>query len=139
MKAIVLILCFWVQGDCSAEDVMYLNLSRIGKAIQVTNVLLISHFTNAIAPTKITLELNGTVVIGAVLEYPKAVTKDMLRKSFNSEYARHEIRIGSDAAYVWRDEQKKIAVLIGTGSEGVNMVCRSTDKTLLGDKTPQFK
>jgi hypothetical protein len=102
--------------------------------------MLISHFTNAISPIKITLELNGTVVSGAVLEYPKTVTKDMLRESINSEFARYEREIGSNAAYVWREDKKKFAMLVGTGGDsGINMVVRSTDKNVLGDRVLQFK
>ena len=137
---ILLSFWFWVQGVCLAEGVMYLNISRIGESIQVTNAMLTSNFTNAISPIKITLELNGTVVVGAVLEYPKTVTKHMLRDSFNSEFARYEKQMGNNAAYVWRDEKKKVAVLVGTGGDGgVNMVIRSTDKEVLGDKALRFK
>ena len=109
---------------------MYLNVSRIGKSIQSTEPLLVSHSTNAVPPSKITLELNGLLLSGAVLEYPRTITKEMLRLSFNSEFARFEKQMSTNTVYIWRDENRKFAALVGSATGSVNMVVRSADKSV---------
>jgi len=79
MKTRSLMLVLLSTWLCHSSEVMFLNPARIGRSVLSVEPLLVSPTTDAVAPDKITLEVTGTRVSGAVLEYPKVITKEMLR------------------------------------------------------------
>ncbi len=138
MKIVPLLLVIVNTSVSVASDVFTLNSSRIGKSIQESEPLLSARMTNAIPPSQIQLELKGVTLVGAVLEYPKEVTKEMLRECLNSRFASAERKFTSGTVYGWRDEVNRISILIGEGNTRTTLIVRTIDKELLQD-APSLK
>lgn len=134
MKLLLLISLGLYVNSCSSQDAMYFNASRIGRSVSDSEPVLVFSSTNAIAPTKLTMEINNGLVVAALVEYPKAVTKEMLRRSINHDFAYCEKKLSTSTIYIWRDEKRKITFLVGDGQptdgSGVILIVRSVDKNV---------
>src|SRR3954469_3745086 len=131
MKRLTCVVWLLYSCFCHGSDVMFFNPARVGQSVQMVEPLLLSPSTNAIAPNRIALELNATKVSGAILEYPKGVTKEMLRHSINSKFAAAEKKLDGTKFYGWRDEVSKFTFMAGELDGGCTLTVRSVDKDVL--------
>ena len=97
------------SGICLAQEIMIFNFSAIGKKANDSIPLLIAKSDDAIAPTKITIEVSSNLLSAVVLDYPKSVNKEMARQAVNKIFANCEKKLSVQDVYVWRDEKNKIA------------------------------
>jgi hypothetical protein len=138
MKPIVLILSLSWQLCCAGQGVMIMNVSRVGKSVQQTQPLLLSHSPQAIAPTKVTLELAEGLILGAVLEYPTNITKGMVRDSVNVNFLDKEKKFQSDKVYAWRDKDQNVSMLVADDGKIVTLIVRSIDEEVLKKTTKKL-
>ena len=116
---------------------MIFNFSAIGKKANDSIPLLIAKSDDAIAPTKITIEVSSNLLSAVVLDYPKSVNKEMARQAVNKIFANCEKKLSVQDVYVWRDEKNKIAIMVGEeiahSNVSVRLIVRSIDKNVQGN------